>query len=156
VDRGGYRICARSENSVFERGNRSLPIGLTERNEPHAGGHQIGDVALQISRQRENQRDALFCAADAKHEGHRQWYAAVQEVFRDFTQEGIRPHLAESCVIRGGLLRRFECEFRGSAKSRGEFRNFEQSTLIAENGGRPSLAQKERFISPGTIEKVRS
>ena len=108
MDRGSCRICARSENSVFERGNRGLPIGLTERNQPHAGGHQIGDVALQVSRQRENQWDCLFCAADAKDEGHGEWYAAVQEVFRDFTQEGIRPHLAESCVIRGGLLRRFE------------------------------------------------
>ena len=88
-------IRARGEDSIFERGERGLAIGLTEWDEPHASSHQVGDVALQESGQREDHRDFLFRAAYAQDHGQSKWYGTVRERLCDFVEKKIGPHLAQ-------------------------------------------------------------
>jgi len=39
--------------AFLQRGDRKLPVRLTEGDKSHSGGHQIGDIALQKGRQGE-------------------------------------------------------------------------------------------------------
>ena len=49
----------------FERREHTLPVGLPERNEPHAGGDHVGGDRVQIGVQRRLERDAVAGGGDA-------------------------------------------------------------------------------------------
>ena len=63
VERRGERARRGRRDDRLERGEHALPVGLAERNEPHAGGDQIGGHGVQIGVQRRLERDAVAGAA---------------------------------------------------------------------------------------------
>ena len=58
-----------------ERGDGALAVGLAERDEPHAGGDEVGGEGVEIGGERRRQGDAVRRARDA--DGDRQRHVAA-------------------------------------------------------------------------------
>ena len=68
INRGISAPGTGGEHRFLEGGNRKLPVRLTERDESHSGGHQIGDITMQKGGQSEAQRNALPSRTDSEND----------------------------------------------------------------------------------------
>src|SRR6267142_1560779 len=152
------RVCgvsARSENSVFERGNRGLSIRLTKGDETHGGGHQISDVTLQEGGQCNRDRNSLSCRTDTENDSQSRWEFAMRERLGKPTHERIGPNASECDEASRSLLCGFESKLRCSAKCDCQFRKFEQFRAIVVDSGAPCSAKEDRLIASRSVAKVR-
>ena len=69
VNRGPQSFLSRSEHSLFERGDGTLPVGLTEGDHSDSGSYQIGDITLQEGGQREIRRNSVLGRGDSVNDG---------------------------------------------------------------------------------------
>jgi hypothetical protein len=154
VDAGCHGVVARVQHRVLELGDRTLPIGLTERNQPDTRGDQTADESMQERTQCHFNGNALRRQADCDDNGNHWLDTPKPEPFPKRVDRSIGPNLAERREIRGTLLRGFQGEFRCSAERRGEFRDLDESRVTVVHGTVPRLHKENRVVACSSIAEI--
>jgi hypothetical protein len=82
INRAGRRLCTRSLNHVLKLGDRTLPIRLTQRNQPNSGRDQIRDVALKESWQSHAERSTLARETNSENNSNGRCNLSFVKYFR--------------------------------------------------------------------------